>query len=62
LSIVLISVTSYLVVKKLRNRERIEPEDSDRSSEIDVEVHKEKQNLRATDMDLQENKSNVPLE
>jgi hypothetical protein len=65
LSVGLVAVTTFLVLKKLRNRERIEPEDSERPSDLDIEVHKEP--VRGTDMDLHEkdlseNKSNIRLD
>jgi len=67
LSVGLVAVTTFLVLKKLRNRERIEPEDSERPSDLDIEVHKDKEPVRGTDMDLHEkdlsdNKSNIRLD
>jgi hypothetical protein len=54
LSASLVGVTTYLVIKKLRTRERIEPEESEqRANDIDIEVYKEK-DVRGTDMELHE--------
>lgn len=67
LSAALVGVTTYLVVKKLRNRDRIEPEESAERSDVDISVHKEKEAIKGTELefgerDLNENKSQVRLE
>jgi hypothetical protein len=41
MSLALVGVTSYLVIRKLRNRESIAPEETDDRSNNDIEVHKE---------------------
>lgn len=68
LSVSLVGITSFLVIKKLRARENIQPEESDeRASDIELHVHKEKEIIKATtDMDfhergLYENKSNINI-
>lgn len=67
LSAGLVGVTTYFVVKKLRNRDRIEPEESAERSDVEIQVHKEKEMVRGTELDfgerdLNENKSQVRLE
>jgi hypothetical protein len=48
MSLALVGVTTYLVIRKLRLRERIEPEDSEDRSFNDIEIHKETELVRSS--------------
>lgn len=62
LSVALVSVTTYLVIKKLRTRERIEPEDSEsRFDDNNVEVFQEKEQHATLDLEMRENRSSLAM-
>jgi hypothetical protein len=66
MSLALVGVTSYLVIRKLRNRQRIEPEETADRSNNDIEVHKDLDLVRSLDnelveKDLTENRSNLKI-